>query len=517
MIVNNPFQLIGNTPMIHLNKLSKKMNCNIYLKLEKYNLTGSSKDRAVYNMIQELIDSKKINSDTTIVEPTSGNTGISLACICSYLSIKCIIVMMENSNIERIKLIRSYGAKIIFTPSAEKMQGSIKMAQKMLKENKNYIMLSQFDNYDNVLAHYKTTGKEIYLDLPFVDCVCLTYGTGGTISGTCKYLKEKNKDIACVAIKPKDKNHHIIGIASNVKSKNYYKENVDYTISVDDVSSFKMMKYVALNEGIMIGISSACALSGAILAIKKHHYKNVVVICPDGYERYLSNEYLFYLENVDKSKITNDLAKMYNHLFTINKNDDIFLKYFISSEEIKRIYSLLLSDAKSIYQNDPAAQSLDEVINLYPGFYAIFVYRIAHVLWLHEEYYIARMMSEIAHEKTGIDIHPQAKIDKGLCIDHGTGIVIGQTCVIGKNVRIYQGVTLGAKSLNKPNEVKNIKRHPTIKDNVIIYSNASILGGDTTIGENCIIGANTFITSSILKDTMVYLNQKQYQIIKQKK
>jgi len=159
-------------------------------------------------------------------------------------------------------------------------------------------------------------------------------------------------------------------------------------------------------------------------------------------------------------------------------------------------------DAEAIYKGDPAARSTDEVVLAYPGFYAITIYRIAHELFLLGVPVIARILSEYAHEKTGIDIHPGAGIGERFCIDHGTGIVIGETTTIGNDVKIYQGVTLGALSVDK--SFASIKRHPTIENNVVIYAQAVILGGNTVIGEKSVIGGNAWITESVPANSVVY-------------
>lgn len=171
------------------------------------------------------------------------------------------------------------------------------------------------------------------------------------------------------------------------------------------------------------------------------------------------------------------------------------------------------NDVAAFYDNDPAANSKEEIILTYPGFEAILIYRIAHELYIHSIPLLPRMISEIAHCKTGIDIHPGATIGSSFFIDHGTGVVIGQTTTIGDNVKIYQGVTLGALSIVNAKKLKNIKRHPTIKNNVTIYANASILGGNTIIGNNVVIGGNVFITSSIADNKIVKLDSKNYEVI----
>ena len=172
-------------------------------------------------------------------------------------------------------------------------------------------------------------------------------------------------------------------------------------------------------------------------------------------------------------------------------------------EQLPDVQQRLLKDVQAGFDGDPAAKSKEEIISSYPGLFAIYVYRLAHILYKEEVPYIPRIMTEYAHGKTGIDINPGATIGDYFFIVHGTGVVIGETTEIGCNVKLYQGVTLGALSTRQGQQLANVKRHPTIRDNVTIYSNASVLGGETVIGENTIIGGNTFITESIPANTKV--------------
>jgi serine O-acetyltransferase len=175
-------------------------------------------------------------------------------------------------------------------------------------------------------------------------------------------------------------------------------------------------------------------------------------------------------------------------------------------DSLPEIYRLLILDAKAVLDGDPAARSTSEIISAYPGFYATFVHRAAHLLFQHKQTLLARMLSEYAHRETGIDIHPGATIGKSFCIDHGTGIVIGETCVIGNGVKIYQGVTLGGLSVYRA-QAGN-KRHPSIGDDVVIYANATILGGQTLIGKGSIIGANVWLTESVAENSKVFHQPK---------
>lgn len=190
-------------------------------------------------------------------------------------------------------------------------------------------------------------------------------------------------------------------------------------------------------------------------------------------------------------------------LFELIKNEEKVKQHTVSLfEAIPQIYKNLLLDAEAILKFDPAAQSIEEVLAAYPGFYATAIYRIAHQLHIQAIKTLPRILSEYAHSKTGIDIHPGAEIGESFFIDHGTGVVVGETAIIGNNVKIYQGVTLGA--LNVAKSAASTKRHPTIENNVIIYSGATILGGDTIIGHDCIIGGNVWLTYSVPPFSVVY-------------
>lgn len=203
-----------------------------------------------------------------------------------------------------------------------------------------------------------------------------------------------------------------------------------------------------------------------------------------------------YLRGLEK-KLSDLISR--NSNLNKKKSNQLAEKFF---ESLPKVYDILLQDIKAIFEGDPAAKSEREIIRSYPGFYAIMVYRISHSMEMLEIKDIPRILTEYAHSKTGIDIHPGASIGHSFCIDHGTGIVIGETCDIGNHVKIYQGVTLGALSVEKSDA--NSKRHPTLEDGVIIYANATILGGSTTIGTNSIIGGNVWLTRSVPANTKLY-------------
>ncbi|MDO5615177.1 MAG: serine O-acetyltransferase EpsC [Cruoricaptor ignavus] len=225
----------------------------------------------------------------------------------------------------------------------------------------------------------------------------------------------------------------------------------------------------------------------------------------DGFFRFI-----FFLENQrceSKAEIENrvkqyknEFQEILNSVLGDRSQNLIENNYFF--ERFPEIYRLLKLDLKAILNNDPAAKSEEEITYAYPGFYAIAIYRFAHELHQQNIPLIPRIWTELAHSKTGIDIHPGAEIGKHFFIDHGTGIVIGETTNIGDFVKIYQGVTLGALSVSK--DIADTKRHPTIENNVVIYANATILGGETVIGENSLIGGNVWITESVASNSVVF-------------
>ena len=213
-------------------------------------------------------------------------------------------------------------------------------------------------------------------------------------------------------------------------------------------------------------------------------------------------------ETADLDAIATALRKEMEYLLPDADPSQVVDAFLQKLPEVRRI---LETDAQAAYEGDPAARAPEEIILSYPGFYAVSIYRIAHEFYIRKVPYIARLMTEFAHEKTGIDIHAGATIGEYFFIDHGTGIVIGETTTIGNNVKIYQGVTLGAKSFeldDDGNPIKGIKRHPDIGNNCIIYANATILGGNTKIGDGAVIGGNVWLTHSVPEGQVVYYNEK---------
>lgn len=288
---------IGNTPLIRLKNIEQKfkINCKIFAKVEYFNLTGSIKDRPVLAILKDLKKKKIINNNSTIIEATSGNTGISLAALGKYFKCNVIIVMPSSMSKQRQDIIKSYGAKLVLCEGG--MSEANKIANKLLSEIPNSVILGQFDNENNFLSHVKGTAKEIDKQLKNIDYIFAGFGSGGTISGVGYYFKNKNRETKIIALEPKQSPlvskgyasfHLIQGIGANFVPKNFKKEFVDEVCLVDDKNSIEMAKEISINEGLYVGYSSGANLLGAIEYIKKHKLKNknVVIIFPDSGDRY---------------------------------------------------------------------------------------------------------------------------------------------------------------------------------------------------------------------------------------
>ena len=299
-IAKNVTELIGNTPMVHLSKISKQTGANIIAKCEFLNPTSSVKDRIGFSMIDTAFKDGLINKGTTIIEPTSGNTGIALASTCAALDLKLILVMPESMSVERRKLLLALGAQLILTPANQGMIGSMDKAKQLHEDIPNSIILQQFSNPANPKIHEKTTAVEILKDTGNqVDLFVASVGTGGTLSGIGKVLKQKLKDVKIVAVEPKNSAilskgkagpHKIQGIGAGFIPDNLNMSVYDEVITVSDEDAICTAKELALREGLLVGISSGANVYAAMQLASRKEFKNktiVTVLC-DTAERYLS-------------------------------------------------------------------------------------------------------------------------------------------------------------------------------------------------------------------------------------
>lgn len=293
---------IGNTPIVELSRIEQEENslAQIYAKIEAMNPAGSAKDRIAKKMIEEAENKGLLQKGATIIEPTSGNTGIGLAMICAIRGYHAIFTMPETMSLERQKLLKAYGAKIVLTPAAQGMSGAIEKANQLHKEIPGSWIPSQFSNPYNPQAHYETTGPEIWHQMEGqVDVFVAGVGTGGTITGTGRYLKEKNPQVKVVAVEPatshvlsggKPGHHDLQGIGAGFIPDALDCSIYDQVICVENEQAYQMARQCAQKEGILVGISSGAALYAAVQLSKQKEYegKSIVVLLPDTGERYLS-------------------------------------------------------------------------------------------------------------------------------------------------------------------------------------------------------------------------------------
>lgn len=302
MIYGSADAIIGKTPLLRLSGIEKKLglSANIIAKLEYLNPAGSVKDRVAKEMLDTLQRDGKINENTVIIEPTSGNTGIGLASVAAARGIKLLIVMPDSMSRERIQIMKAYGAEVVLTDGALGMSGAIKKAEQLNKEIPDSFIAGQFTNPANPRAHYLTTGPEIYADTEGrVDFFVAGIGTGGTVSGTGKYLKEKNPEIKIVGCEPSDSAvlsggtahpHKIQGIGAGFIPEILDTKICDEILTVTAEEAYEYARLLGRTEGILVGISSGCALAAAIKVASRPENagKNIVVLFPDTGDRYLS-------------------------------------------------------------------------------------------------------------------------------------------------------------------------------------------------------------------------------------
>ncbi len=295
-------KLIGNTPLVRLNKITRDCQAEVVAKLEFFNPCSSVKDRIGLSMIEEAEKEGRIKKDTIIIEPTSGNTGISLAFVCAVKGYNLVLVMPETMSIERRQLLVALGAQIILTPGPEGMSGAVRKAEELAKTDKNYFMPQQFNNPANPEVHRRTTAKEIWEDTDGkVDILVAGVGTGGTITGVAEVIKKKKPTFKAIAVEPKDSPvlsggkpgpHKIQGIGAGFIPGVLNAKVIDEVIQVANEDAAQTAKRLAKEEGILAGISAGAAVFAALLVARRKENKGklIVVILPDTGERYLSTD-----------------------------------------------------------------------------------------------------------------------------------------------------------------------------------------------------------------------------------
>lgn len=297
---SSALKLIGNTPLVQLKNIEKEfsLKSHIFAKIEGVNPGGSIKDRIASFIIESYESQGLLNKDTVFIEATSGNTGIGIAFICAIKGYKAIIIMPDNMSKERIEAITSFGATVILTPCSLGMQGAVEKAEEIKKTDPNAIIFGQFNNPLNPLAHYYSTGPEIWNDTNGnVDIFVAGIGTGGTISGTGKFLKERNNNVKIIGVEPENSplltkgyagTHKIQGIGANFVPNTLNQTVVDKILTVSDKDAYYYTNLLAKKEGILAGISSGCALKASIEIAKQEENKNIVVLFADSGNKYFS-------------------------------------------------------------------------------------------------------------------------------------------------------------------------------------------------------------------------------------
>lgn len=302
-VANSILELIGETPLVKLNRIVPEGAADVYLKLEAFNPGSSVKDRIALSMVEDAERTGKLKPGNTIVEPTSGNTGIGLAMVAAAKGYRAILIMPDTMSLERRNLLRAYGAELILTPGAEGMKGAIGKAEKLVRENEGYFMPQQFENPANPKVHRDTTGKELVAQakqLGGIDAFVAGIGTGGTITGAGEALKEEFPNIRVVAVEPTGSAilsggnpgpHKIQGLGAGFVPGILNTEVYDQVVTIENDEAFEAARSIAKEEGILCGISSGAAISAAIKVAKElGKGKKVVAVLPDNGERYLSTQ-----------------------------------------------------------------------------------------------------------------------------------------------------------------------------------------------------------------------------------
>ena len=296
MLFDDVLSSIGNTPLIRLNRLTEGMGSEVYVKVEGKNPAGSIKDRAALSMIEDAVARGVLEEGGTVIEPTSGNTGIGLCMVCAVRGYKAVIIMPDTMSKERISLMKAYGAEVILTPGKDGMAGAVSEAERIAEE-RGGIIAGQFDNPANPRAHVVGTAKEILNDLPDVDYVVAGIGTGGTATGIGEGFKLYSSNAKVVGVEPAESPlitegrsgpHKIQGIGANFIPGNYLEEYIDRVVTVKGDDSIEMMRRLAREEGILAGISSGAAVFAALEIASKEQGQKIVAILPDVGDRYLS-------------------------------------------------------------------------------------------------------------------------------------------------------------------------------------------------------------------------------------
>ena len=480
-IPDNLADLVGNTPMVRLTRVAPDCDAELIAKLEAYNPGGSVKDRIGVSMIAAAEAEGRIEPGrNTIVESTSGNTGLALALVCAAKGYDIVITMPQGMSRERENLLRLYGAEVVLVESMGGMNEAIEEARRICRERGDCYVPNQFSNPANPEIHRRTTAEEIWRDLEGrVDVLVAGVGTGGTITGCGERLKERNPDLYVVGVEPLSSPvlsggepgpHKIQGIGPGFVPEVLNRDVIDEIVPVDD------------EDALDAGAAVRPARGGA----RRHLGRRGAV---GRHPRRVAPGDVRQADGRDHPRLGRALR------------EHALLRAVIGSGTFARVARELRDDLTAAQERDPAAHSVGRVEMLlsYGGVQAILSYRICHALHQAGVPLVPRVLANITRVATGIEIHPAAQIGRGLFIDHGSGVVIGETAEVGDHVTMYQGVTLGGTGFARG------KRHPTIGDEVMIGAGSKLLG-PIEVGAKSKIGANSVVIHDVPPNSTVVGN-----------
>ena len=473
--------MIGNTPVVELRRLGEGLGAEVVAKLENLNPGGSVKDRIGVAMIEAAERDGLLEPGGTIVEPTSGNTGIALAMVCAARGYDLVLTLPEGMSRERAKLLRAYGAEVHETPSLGGMAEAIRLAEDIVAE-RGAFMPQQFSNPANPEIHRQTTAEEIWRDLDGeVDALVTGVGTGGTITGVGEVLKSRRPGFRVIAVEPATSAvlsglapgpHKIQGIGAGFVPAVLDRDLIDEVITVDDETALAGARAAAERGG-----PPGRDLGRRRLLCRARGCR------PSGDERQADRDH-----RLRRRRALHVAALLRRRLM-------------LGVGTLRRVVGEIGRDVASARDRDPAARGVGtgEILSSWAGVQALLAHRLAHALYDAGVPLAPRTIAFTSRAVTGVEIHPAAEIGDDFFIDHGSGVVIGETAEIGDRVTLYQGVTLGGTGFARG------KRHPTVGDDVTIGSGAKLLG-PVTVGSGAKVGANTVVIEDVPANSTVVGN-----------
>ena len=473
-IYDDVTKLIGNTPLVRLNKLTEGLNATIVAKLEFYNPASSVKDRIGVAIIDAAERSGELPPGGTIVEATSGNTGIALAFVGAARGYNVVLTMPETMSKERRALLRAYGAELILTPGALGMKGAVDKAQEIAKERPGSILARQFANEANPEIHRRTTAVEIWDDTDGgVDILVAGIGTGGTITGVGQVLKAaqaRRADRRRRAGRVADPERWRTRPAQDPGHRRQFRTGDPRPDRVRRDHRRRRRDVRGRGPGRGQARGPPCRH-----LLRRRDPRGDPGRQAPGERR--------KVDRGDRSVVRRALP----HLGAVRRSDGLMAGF-------RYALTVLREDLVAARDHDPSARSLVEIALGYPGIHAVWLHRIAHRMWREPVLRLpARLLSQAVRALTGIEIHPGAQLGRRLFIDHGMGVVIGETAEVGDDVLLFHGVTLGGRSM------RHGKRHPTLGDNVTVGAGAKILGS-VAIGSGAQVGANAVVITDVPAD-----------------